>query len=76
MYVMEHILGRNPISVIIMVRNLVVFMEKLGPHMENSTTLHTLTGTPRDLGLLSLSSLDNFTYEYNFCFYVLALVFM
>ena len=23
--------------------------------------LHTLTGTPRDLGLLSLSSLDNFT---------------
>ena len=23
--------------------------------------LHSLTGTPRDLGLLSLSSLDNFT---------------
>ena len=61
MYVMEHILGRNPINVIIMARNLFVFRERLGPHMENSMALHTLTGIPRDLGLLSLYSLDNFT---------------
>ena len=61
MYVMEHILGRNPISVIIMARNLVSFRERLGPSMENLMALHTLTGTHRDLGGLSFSSLDNFT---------------
>ena len=53
--------GRNLIAESIMVRNLVLFSERLGPAMENLMALHTLTGTPRDLRLMSLSSLADFT---------------